>query len=225
VHRRAEVAAAVAASPQLTRRLNVQIGVAAAIREVGARIEAPARLRAAIAEERRGPAIPPRTGSGSTCMTSTPGAPSLRAATRRHTSPAPWWLVPRVLGALATLTVGAVHLHEYFHFYSAIPTIGTLFVLNFAAATVIGLGLLAPVERLAGHYGAAAVTLLALAGIGLAATAFVFLAIAEHTPVFGFQEPGYDPAGIAASRISEIAAVVTLAIFLVARTRQHRRST
>jgi len=69
------------------------------------------------------------------------------------------------------------------------------------------------------------VTLLALAGVGQAATAFVFLWIAERTPLFGFQEPGYDPPGITASRISEIATVVLLGAFLVARTNQHRRST
>ena len=37
----------------------------------------------------------------------------------------------RVLGALSLLAVGAVHLQQYDALYSAIPTIGTLFVLNF----------------------------------------------------------------------------------------------
>jgi hypothetical protein len=124
----------------------------------------------------------------------------------------------RVLGALSLLAVGAVHLQQYDALYSAIPTIGTLFVLNFAGATAIGLGLLAPVERLfGGRLGAAAVGLLALGGIGLAATAFAFLTISEHTPLFGFMEPGYDPAGILASRIAEGAAIVLLGGFLVAR--------
>jgi hypothetical protein len=119
----------------------------------------------------------------------------------------------RVLGALSTLAVGAVHLQQYLKLYSGVPTIGTLFVLNFAGATVLGLALLAPIERLA--------AVLALAAIGLAATSFVFLLISEHRPLFGFQEPGFDPAGIAAARFSEIATVVLLGAFLVAR---HRRS-
>lgn len=128
------------------------------------------------------------------------------------------WVGVRALGALAVLAVGAIHLQQYLELYSAIPTIGTLFLLNFAGATAIGLGLLAPVERLlGGRLGAAAVALLSLAGIGLAATAFVFLAISEQTPLFGFMEPGYDPAAILASRVAEGAAIMLLAGFLVAR--------
>jgi hypothetical protein len=136
------------------------------------------------------------------------------AAERRHDP----WLAVRALGALAVLAVGVIHLQRYFNLYSAIPTIGTLFVLNFAGATAIGLGLLAPVEHLLGRrLGAAAVGLLALAGIGLAATSFVFLAISEQTPLFGFMEPGYDPTAILASRLAEGAAVMLLGGFVVAR--------
>ena len=128
------------------------------------------------------------------------------------------WLALRVLGALAVLMVGAIHLQQYFELYSAIPTIGTLFVLNFVGATAIGLGLIAPVERLLGRrWGGVAVVLLALAGIGLAATALVFLSISEHTPLFGFMEPGYDPTAILASRIAEGAAILLLGGYLAAR--------
>ena len=123
----------------------------------------------------------------------------------------------RVLGALATLSVGAVHLQQYFKLYSGVATIGTLFVLNFVGATVIGLALLSPIERLAGRYGGPLMTLVAVGGIVMSATAFVFLFIAERRPLFGFQEPGYDPTAIAASRGSEIAAVVLLGIFLALR--------
>jgi hypothetical protein len=141
-------------------------------------------------------------------------ARGLATAERRHDP----WLAVRALGAVAVLAVGVIHLQQYFKLYSAIPTIGTLFVLNFAGATAIGLGLLAPVEHLLGRrLGAAAVMLLALAGIGLAATAFVFLAISEQTPLFGFMEPGYDPTAILASRLVEGAAVMLLGGFLVAR--------
>jgi hypothetical protein len=128
-----------------------------------------------------------------------------------------WWLAPRALGALATLAVGIVHLQQYFKLYSSVPTIGTLFVLNFAGATVIGLALLAPLERLAGRLGVAALALLAASGIVLAATSFVFLYVSERTPLFGFMEPGYDPAGIAASRIAEVATVAFLGAFLIVR--------
>ena len=120
----------------------------------------------------------------------------------------------RVLGALSLLAVGAVHLQQYDALYSAIPTIGTLFVLNFAGATAIGLGLLLPVERLFGRLGGVLPALLALGGIGLAATAFVFLFVSERTPLFGFMEPGYDPTAILASRVAEVVTVAFLTGFL-----------
>ena len=127
------------------------------------------------------------------------------------------WLAARLLGALAVLATAAVHLYEFEHFYSQIPTIGTLFFLNFLGATAIGLGLLAPVERTAGRYGSVLVGLLAAAGIALAAIAFVFLLISEQIPLFGFQEPGYDSAGIAAARAAEVVTVLSLGTFLVGR--------
>ncbi len=129
----------------------------------------------------------------------------------------------RVLGALSVLAVGAVHLQQYFSLYSSIPTIGRLFVLNFLGATVIGLGLLAPVERLYDRPAGVLPALLAAGGIGLAATSFAFLFISERTPLFGFMEPGYDPAAILASRVAEAVTVLSLAGFLVARLATARR--
>jgi hypothetical protein len=127
-----------------------------------------------------------------------------------------WWGV-RALGALSLLAVGAVHLQQYLYLYSAIPTIGTLFVLDFAAATAIGLALLLPVERLLDRWGGPAVLLLALAGVGQAATSFAFLLISERTPLFGFREPGYDPPALMASRAAELTTVALLGLFLAAR--------
>ena len=147
----------------------------------------------------------------------------MQAATPQHAVGRPeadysaLWLAPRFLGALALLSVGAVHLQQYDYLYSTIPTIGTLFLLNFVGATALGLGLLAPVERVLGRLGASALGLLSLGGIGLAASAFVFLLVAERTPLFGFMEPGYDPPAIMAARVSEIVTVVALSSFLAAR--------
>jgi amino acid transporter len=132
------------------------------------------------------------------------------------------WLVARVLGALSLLAVGIVHLQQYFDLYSEIPTIGTLFVLNFVGAAVVCVGLLAPLRRL-GRWAGTARTLLALAGIAQAATAFVFLFISERTPLFGFQEPGYDPSAIMLSRIAEVATVVFLGAFLAGRLTRRRQ--
>ena len=59
--------------------------------------------------------------------------------------------------------------------------------------------------------------LLALAGVGLAATSFAFLTISEHTPLFGFMEPGYDPTAILASRVAEAVTVASLVAYGIAR--------
>jgi hypothetical protein len=150
-------------------------------------------------------------------MSATLRARTLGSVTRARGGQSRLWLAARAAGALSLLAVGAVHLQQYFYLYSGVPTIGTLFVLNFVGATIVGLGLLAPVERLLGRLGGAALALLTLAGIGQAATAFVFLWISERTPLFGFMEPGYDPPAILASRIAEVATVVFLGAFLVAR--------
>jgi len=211
--RRVDVEAAVAASPELARRLAVQMRVAAAIRDATAGIEAPEHLRAA---------IPIAPSTRSTCMSTLSPAQPLPAARRPAASQ--WWLAARVLGALATLAMGAVHLQQYLKLYSGVPTIGTLFLLNFAGATVLGLALLAPIERVAGRRGGAAVTLAALAAAGMAATSYAFLLISERTPVFGWLEPGYDPPAIAAAKVSEIATVVLLGAFLAARATHSWRS-
>lgn len=123
--------------------------------------------------------------------------------------------VLRVLGAIAVLVVGAVHLEQYVgvHF-DVVPVIGPLFVLNFAGATLIGLGLLVPHARMQLLH-----MLLALGGIGLAATAFVFLFVSEQRPLFGFQDYGYRPA-IVVALVAEAAAVVLLGAYLLSRLRR-----
>jgi len=125
------------------------------------------------------------------------------------TSPSRAPAILRTLGAVAVLVVGAVHLEQYFaEHFNVVPTVGPLFVLNFAGATVIGVGLLVPGARMRLLHG-----LLALGGIGLAATAFVFLFVSEHRPLFGFQDYGYRPAIIVALA-AEAAAIVLLGTFL-----------
>lgn len=121
----------------------------------------------------------------------------------------------RVAGAIAVLVVGGVHLEQYFavHF-GVIPIIGPLFALNFAGATLIGVGLLAPGARMRVLH-----LLLALAGIGLAATSFVFLFISERQPLFGFQDYGYR-AAILIALAAEAAAVLLLGAYLGTRARR-----
>jgi hypothetical protein len=121
------------------------------------------------------------------------------------------------LGALGVLAVGVIHLHEYFGAYSSIATIGPLFLVNFGVAMAIGLALLAPIEHLTRRAAGAAIVVVTLAGIALSAGSLVLLEISEQRPLFGFMEPGYDPAGITASRVAEIAAVVLLIASLAGR--------
>jgi len=115
----------------------------------------------------------------------------------------------RLLGALAVVVVGSVHLEQYFGVhYDVVPIIGPLFALNFAGATLIGLGLLLPAVRMRVLH-----ILFALGGIGLAATSFVFLFVSESRPLFGFEEYGYRPVIIVAL-VAEAAAVVLLGAYL-----------
>jgi hypothetical protein len=123
----------------------------------------------------------------------------------------------RFAGALALMAIGVVHLQEFVGaHYSDIPTIGTLFAVNFAGATLLALALFAPLERLAGRHGTAVVTFSALGGIALAATSIVFLLVSEHQTLFGFRESGYR-AAIVIALVAEGAAVTLLGCFLAAR--------
>ena len=120
--------------------------------------------------------------------------------------------VVRVLGAILLLFVGADHYYEYsVDHYSVLPTIGTLFLLNFISATVIGLILLAPLSRLLRRFDRIALQLAAISGFGIAATSLVALLVSEHTKLFGFMESNYRPAIIIAIA-SEAAAAVVLAV-------------
>ncbi len=95
----------------------------------------------------------------------------------------------RLIGVLAILVTGAVHLQQYLGDYHAIPTIGPLFLLNAIGSGVVAVGLLLPVERWLGERrGEIAVGLLALAGAAIGLGALISLYIAETSTLFGFSE-------------------------------------
>jgi hypothetical protein len=120
----------------------------------------------------------------------------------------------RYAGAAALFAVGADHLYEYaFAHYASIPTIGTLFALNFASATLVALALVAPVERLGRRAGRTLLDALALAGIGTAAGSLVGLIVSEQTSLFGFRESGYRGAIVLAIAL-DAAAMLLLAAFV-----------
>jgi hypothetical protein len=115
----------------------------------------------------------------------------------------------RYLGALALLGVGIDHIEQYYvDSYSVIPTIGTLFALNFISAALVTLGLLAPIGRIFGRWAIAALALLAGSGILIAAGLLAGLLISENGGLFGFMERGYREA-IAL----EVATMILLGLF------------
>jgi hypothetical protein len=129
----------------------------------------------------------------------------------------------RMLAGITLLLIGGIHYQQYqYAFYSAVPTIGPLFLLNFIGGTALGLLLLAPGKSRLGRLGNPLEQLTALAGIGLAASGIAALLISENTPLFGFMEHGYRFV-IVLTITSEAVAIVLLTLFLVlARTRANR---
>jgi hypothetical protein len=128
----------------------------------------------------------------------------------------------RYLGALALLGVGIDHLEQYYaDSYSTIPTIGTLFALNFVASALVALGLVPPLDRIAGRRATGARALLAAAGTIIAAGSVAALLVSEHGGLFGFMERGYQEA-IVVSLALEIATVLLLGRFLGASGRRCR---
>jgi hypothetical protein len=98
----------------------------------------------------------------------------------------------RYLGAVSILLVGAVHAQQYYEaYFYIVPTIGTLFLLSFIGAGVVGVVLLAPVRLLGRRLGDLILVLAALGAIGIALGTLVSLLISEYTPLFGFMESGY----------------------------------
>jgi hypothetical protein len=120
------------------------------------------------------------------------------------------------LGALAVLATGIDHIQQYYaNDYSSVPTIGTLFFLNFVSAVIIAVGLIAPLRRIAGRHSDAIRAIFAVGGIGLAVLSLAALFVSEKSGLFGFVEHGYRMA-IALAIVAEAAAIVFLIIFLVA---------
>lgn len=119
-----------------------------------------------------------------------------------------------IIGAGAVLATGADHLYEYAAVgFSTVPTIGTLFFLNFLAGTIIGLGLLIPLRRFANQHADSLRGLFALSGIGLAMTSLVGLWISESSSLFGFTDYGFRST-IVVAIVAEATAVIALSAYL-----------
>ena len=121
----------------------------------------------------------------------------------------------RYLGAVAVLVTGVAHIEQYaVDDYSTVPTIGTLFLLNFIAAVVIAVGLVVPLRGIVGRYANAVRAVIAVGGIALGVLSLVALFVSESSGLFGFVEHGYRMA-IVVAIVAEAAAAVLLVTFLV----------
>ena len=80
---------------------------------------------------------------------------------------------------------------------------------------VVTIGLLAPLERVAGRYADAIRTGFAVGGIGIAVLSLAGLFVSESSGLFGFVEHG-DRTAIVLAIVAEAAATCFLIIFLAA---------
>jgi uncharacterized protein YacL len=130
--------------------------------------------------------------------------------------------VARYLGALSILSVGAVHAQQYYGaYFSVVPTIGTLFLLSFVGAGVVGVVLVAPVRRLGRNSGDLILVLAALGAIGIAVGSLASLLVSEYMPLFGFMESGYRLA-IVLALVFDVLTTVFLGVFVLAVARARR---
>jgi len=102
-----------------------------------------------------------------------------------------------------------------------VPTIGTLFLLSFVGAGVVGVVLIAPVRRLGRNLGDLILVLAALGAIGIAVGSLVSLLVSEYMPVFGFMESGYRLA-IVLALVFDALTTVFLGLFVLIVARQRR---
>jgi hypothetical protein len=130
--------------------------------------------------------------------------------------------VARYLGAISILLVGAVHAQQYYAaYFSVVPTIGTLFLLSFVGAGVVGVVLLAPIRRLGRTAGDLILVLAALGAIGIALGSLVSLLWSEYMPLFGFMESGYRLA-IVLALLVDVLTTVFLGLFVLIVASKHR---
>ena len=121
----------------------------------------------------------------------------------------------RYLGGVSILVVGAIHAQQYYDaYFRVVPTIGTLFLLSFIGAAVVGSLLFAPVQLLGPRLGDLILVVAALGAIGIALGTLVSLLISEYMPLFGFMESGYRLA-IVLTLVFDALTMLFLGVFIV----------
>ena len=123
--------------------------------------------------------------------------------------------IARYFGAVSILLVGVVHAQQYYDaYFSVVPTIGTLFLLSFIGAGIVGTVLFAPVRRLGRPVGDLILSLAALGAISIALGTLVGLLLSEYMPLFGFMESGYRLA-IVLTLLFDVLTTLFLGVFLL----------
>ena len=144
-----------------------------------------------------------------------PDRGAMRARPARRDSRELTGEIARYFGAVSILLVGVVHAQQYYDaYFSVVPTIGTLFLLSFIGAGIVGTVLFAPVRRLGRRTGDLILALAALGAISIALGTLVSLLISEYTPLFGFMESGYRLA-IVLTLLFDILTTLFLGVFLL----------
>ena len=139
------------------------------------------------------------------------GNPSRLTGTRRRVAGE----IARYLGAVSILVVGGIHAQQYYDaYFRVVPTIGTLFLLSFIGAGVVGAVLFAPVRLVGQRLGDLVLSLAALGAIGIALGTFTSLLYSEYAPLFGFMESGYRLA-IVLTLVFDGLTTVFLGVFLL----------
>jgi hypothetical protein len=119
-------------------------------------------------------------------------------------------LPTRLAGGLLVLAAGGVHLWLYFDFFHEVHVIGILFLLNAAAAAIIGLVLLVSPHPLA-----------AAAGVAFATGTLAFFFISVYHGLFGYTERLRGGWQEAAGGL-ELAAIVVLLPLLAAQLKERK---
>jgi hypothetical protein len=127
-----------------------------------------------------------------------------------------WLQITRYGGAIGVFAIGYDHFDQLTaQHYSAIPTIGTLFVLNVVAAGVVTAVLVAPMPSRHRRAARRARQCAGLSGVLLAAGSLCGLVLSETIGIFGFRESGVRPA-IELAVALDIATIALLTAYLVA---------
>jgi hypothetical protein len=128
-----------------------------------------------------------------------------------HEQPSKLLAMARMSAAVAILATGAIHFQQLIvEDFQGLHTLWVLFILNVVGSGIVGLCLLAPLDRLLpDEWADSAVALLAAVGLTIAVGSLVSLFVAETGSLFGLSSRHYSTPAVLAI-VAEGAAVLLL---------------